>query len=376
MDSHLPLPTLLSNALVAFTIEFDNEFEHQAPHRTTNHGSTPGVFRAPWLVSMAMWLHFMQFIPDDGIPLRELKPLLRATDKSMDAWLTRMGKWWGYVVVEPSVAGSKSKRPRPDAIVRPTAGGRKALEVWRPLTAAIENRWRERFGAEKIANLRKFLGDVVSRFDVDLPDYLPILGYGLFSSGQKDERRAAAVPKPKGESESTLPVLLAKVLLAFAIEYEGESEVSLAISANVLRLAGEAGVRVRDLPRLAGVSKEAIAMSLSFLEKRGFAAVEAESPDSRIKVLALTPKGWNARDTYFQSISAIEKGWRTRFGDEIIGKLRKSLEHLVGESGGRSSPLFRGLEPYADGWRASIPRTEVLPHYPMVLHRGGFPDGS
>jgi hypothetical protein len=124
MDSSLPLPTLLSNALVAFTIEFDNEFEHQAPHRTTNHGSTPGAFRAPWLVSMAMWLHFMQFIPDDGIPLRELKPLLRATDKSLDAWLTRMGKWWGYVIVEPGTAAGKSRRPHPDAIVRPTAGGR------------------------------------------------------------------------------------------------------------------------------------------------------------------------------------------------------------------------------------------------------------
>jgi hypothetical protein len=32
MDGRLPLPTLLSHALVAFTIEFDNEFEHQVPH--------------------------------------------------------------------------------------------------------------------------------------------------------------------------------------------------------------------------------------------------------------------------------------------------------------------------------------------------------
>jgi hypothetical protein len=37
------------------------------------------------------------------------------------------------------------------------------------------------------------------------------------------------------------------VLLAFAIDFEGESEVSLAISANVLRLIGEEGVRVPDI---------------------------------------------------------------------------------------------------------------------------------
>ena len=37
---------------------------------------------------------------------------------------------------------------------------------------------------------------------------------------------------------------------------------------------------------------------------------------------------------------------------------------------------MHGLEPYPDGWRAKVPRSEVLPHYPTVLHRGGFPDGS
>jgi hypothetical protein len=34
------------------------------------------------------------------------------------------------------------------------------------------------------------------------------------------------------------------------------------------------------------------------------------------------------------------------------------------------------VEPYPEGWRASVPRPEVLPDFPMVLHRGGFPDGS
>ena len=33
----LPLPTLLSQPLVAYTIEFDNEAEHRMPHRTTRY---------------------------------------------------------------------------------------------------------------------------------------------------------------------------------------------------------------------------------------------------------------------------------------------------------------------------------------------------
>lgn len=49
--------------------------------------------------------------------------------------------------------------------------------------------------------------------------------------------------------------------------------------------------------------------------------------------------------------------------------------------------LAESLRPHAEGWRATAPylaRTdaqlanprEALPHYPLVLHRGGWPDGS
>ncbi len=66
-----------SQLLVAFTVEFDNEFEHQMPHRTTRHGLTPGSGRVPWLVSMAMWVHCMRFVPEDGIPVGELARRIR-----------------------------------------------------------------------------------------------------------------------------------------------------------------------------------------------------------------------------------------------------------------------------------------------------------
>jgi hypothetical protein len=94
------------------------------------------------------------------------------------------------------------------------------------------------------------------------------------------------------------------VLLAFAIDYERESGVSPAISANVLRLLDDDPVRVRDLPALSGVSKEAISMAT------------------------------------------------------LVGRLPT------------------GLTPYPDGWRAAAGAPALLPHYPMVLHPGGFPDGS
>src|SRR5277367_2784789 len=119
MEGRLPLPALLSRALVALIIEFDNEFERQMPHRTTNHGATPGVHDAPWLVSMVMWSKFMRFIPEQGISVRELQALLKTNPKELKMWLTRLGEWWGYLLVEPDM-------------VRPTTAGRRAQEVWRP----------------------------------------------------------------------------------------------------------------------------------------------------------------------------------------------------------------------------------------------------
>jgi len=35
--------------------------------------------------------------------------------------------------------------------------------------------------------------------------------------------------------------------------------------------------------------------------------------------------------------------------------------------------LVAGLEPPHGGWRGSLCGPAAVPHYPMVLHRGGFP---
>ena len=43
-----------------------------------------------------------------------------------------------------------------------------------------------------------------------------------------------------------------------------------------------------------------------------------------------------------------------------------AADHTADQTGG----------PPGDGWRAAVPKPETLPHYPMLLHRGGFPDGS
>jgi len=368
MKCLLTLPTLLSQPLVAFTIELDNEFEQRMRHRTTTSGLAAGVGlsagsgEAPWLVSLVMWSNLMQFVREEGVTVAQLQNLARIAKPSL-AGMQR----WGYIVVAPDPADSRPKPPRRDWVVRPTSAGRKAQEVWRPLLGVIEERWHARFGAGEIGKLRASLEALVSQLDIDLPDYLPVLQYGLFS-GDLHSGRIGFSMSGTGLSPS-LPALLSKLLLAFTLDFERESEVSLAISANVLRLLGEEGVRVRDLPRLSGVSKEAIAMSLGFLEKRRCIVVEPDPAASRTKVVRLTPKGRNAQDACHHLLGVIEERWHARFGKDAIRNLRESLEPLLGD-------LFRGLEPHPNGWRASVPKPGTLPHHPMVLHRGGYPDGS
>jgi hypothetical protein len=104
--------------------------------------------------------------------------------------------------------------------------------------------------------------------------------------------------------------------------------------------------------------------------KKSLAVVEPDPVGSRAKIARLTAKGLETQDAYRRLLGIVEERWQTRFGKDSIRTLRELLERMAGE------PLFRGLRPYADGWRASVRKPQTLPHYHMVLHRGGFPDGS
>jgi DNA-binding MarR family transcriptional regulator len=360
----VPLSSLLSRALVAFTVEFDNEAEHRLPHRTTNHGVSLGAPYSPWLVSMAMWFNCMRFVAEDGIAVRELER--RARTPTNLAGMER----WGYVRVAPDPADRRPKPPKSAWLVRATPGGKLAYAVWEPLVAEIAQRWEERFGAATMETLRVSLASIAAQLDPALPNCLPILGYGLTNADRLTKLEASS-PAPQ---DLSIPVLLAKVLLAFALDFERRSMVSLAIFANLLCILDERGVRVRDLPERTGVSKESLHMAIGILVKKRLAVLEAASKSG--KILRLTPAGVAAAAGHQRLLHELEGRWTARFGPERIGEVRGVLEELNGDGTPNGSPLFRGLEPYPDGWRAAVPRPSMLPHFPMVLHRGGFPDGS
>ena len=170
--------------------------------------------------------------------------------------------------------------------------------------------------------------------------------------------------------------LLSGVLYAFTVDFEAEARIALPISANTLRVLDVSGTRLGDLPRLTGVSREGNAMCAAWLERHGCAVRGPDTTARRGKVVRLTPKGEKAQQKYRRLLRATEESWRTRFGAAAIDDLRAALEDVVGDGTFETSPLAPGLIPHPDNWRARVRRPEILPHHPMVLHRGGYPDGS
>jgi hypothetical protein len=369
VPSQLPLSTLLSQAVVAFTIELDNEFER----RFAEAGGGARV------TSLTMWSNLLRFV-GDGVTVREF---VSAVGLPKQQALSRLGgvERWRYVSMD--AAGSTEKREGYGSArgtkdtwdVRYTPAGERAAAIWPVLPVEIERRWRKRFGATDVDELARALRAVDEAIDIGLPDFLPVVGSpnGMaLELPSVDDRRAPG--------DLTLDVLLAHALMAYTLDFEASAALSLPLSANVVRVLDAEGTSVRELPALAGISKEAVAASLTSLKKTPFVVVDG-APASK-RTIRLTSAGEDLRVDDRRLHDRIAKQWTTRFGATVLGRLRETLDRILDHPA-----LATGLTPYPDGWRASKPylhQTEAvladprgrLPHHPMVLHRGGWPDAS
>ena len=114
-------------------------------------------------------------------------------------------------------------------------------------------------------------------------------------------------------------------------------------------------------------------MAMGILQKANLVEIGVEAG----KPVRLTSKGLTAQRNALELIA--------KCGAALVAALRRAHDTKAaprlwngwgGDSQQGSSLLFEGLKPYPDNWRASAPQLRTLPHFPMVLHRGGYPDGS
>ena len=354
--SNQSLWVTLSQLLIAFTIELDNEWEQRywIP-------ADPKPLRT----SLVMWTNFLRFVAEEGITVELLSQKAGYAPKKIHPDLAGMIRW-RYV----TVSSSNPKKPKLHDIVRPTGLANEAAEVWKPLVGEIEDRWVDRFGQEVIEKIKQALVSLITAFDKPLPHYYPVLAHtkGMFT----------LVPhQPDCDQPETLalPYLASQAHHLFTMAAERDSEISLAIRSNVMRVIDVEPIEFKALPQLTGISKEALSMSLNWLKKREY-AVEAPNPAGRGKVVRLTDSGKWEQDRYPQVMAAAQETLLEIISDSQLEALREALVPFVKPTKDDQAPLFEGLNAAPGLWRAKGPPRSILPHHPMVLYRGGWPDGS
>ncbi len=369
-----PLSTLLSQGLVAHTIEFDDLAEQRVLHGTTV-GSGAGLRAGGvWFTSRVMWTNFIRHLDKTGRPVREVQALACLSENAIKSRLHHL-EWWSYLTFAPDPKDPRAKPRYLDQLVKLTPNGERAAKAWASISAEVDKRWFARFGKAKLDPLVRALRRIVSAEAMDVPDFMPIVDYGdgMRATLAMPEDSPARTPLAKLDVSG----LLSRALLVLTLEYERGSDISLTAAANVLRVVDDAGTSLKGLPLRAGVAKEGQVALVNFLKKKGYVSLGTDKE----KTVKLTPKGKKSRDDHPKRIAAIEKRWEQSAGRQTVSVIRTGLDAVLDHP-----KLIVGLKPHG-GWRVdkrylaqtnavlADPRTG-LPHHPMLTHRGGFPDGS
>jgi hypothetical protein len=339
MTDRLPLTTLLSQALVALTIDIDTEIELRLPHVTSSHGSSGAG--GPWLISLAMWADFLRHLGSGPLPVLEVYRRAGLDAPTVQGYLGL--ERWGYVLHGPAADDPRPKVPKKDWIVSQTANGTRWHETYPVVIADVEQRWVEHHGRTAIDHLRDAL-DAAIDAEAPMPQYLPVV--------TRDLRTRLGRADPPETPQIGLVGLLARALLGPTMRLEAELPLSMPVLANVVRVTDDDGVLVRDLPHLTGAAKEGVTWMSNVLVRGGHATIDLVD---RKKRLRLTDTGRAAKAAYAEAVVAVDDA-----------RLRAALEVID------VSPAPR----YERGWRANVKAPDTLPHHPIVLHRGGYPDGA
>jgi hypothetical protein len=320
-----PLSALLSQVLIAFTLELDEEFEKQM--RESGYAGAS--------LSAVIWSTLMRFLAGTSPSVRDLASQSLSSEKRVKFELGCLERW-SFITLEADPADDRPIAVRPhrlagrllrdgwgsgrgirsDWIVRPTAKGHRAIEIWTPLFDEIENRWLARFGSDDIGTFRLSLEDIAAELDVDLPHGIP--GQWEMDVTYKTRPTSDVVRLP-------LHALLSQLLLAFTMEFQRKSRVPLWLCANTLRVLSDRSIPESEIPHLTGCSPETSGVGWQI---EPFIIVKTAPPPRRGKLVRLSPVGLLARQSYYDATSAVEERWKTHFGKQKIRRLRKSLSDL------------------------------------------------
>lgn len=308
-----PLLALLSQTLVAFTLELDYEFE-----RRMGAAGFPGA-----ILSRVVWQKIVRFL-ETGASVHQLSE----KSASGDAAVFMLGclERWHVIKFQPGASGQalprklhpragrllrdgwgSSRGIRDDWIVALTDKGSVARDVWLPLTQEMESRWVARYGSTRIRALRQSLARVTN---------LP--------------------------ATTDIATLMASALKIFTRQFNASSDTPLALCASTLRVLSSDAIPEREIPALTGSSIEQCGIGW---QHKPYVQVERDSVRGRGKLVRLTDKGLEAQRHYWQLVRQIEADWKDEYGENAIHQLKKCLQELFTLRDGENLLMSVGLTP-------------------------------
>ena len=231
----------------------------------------------------------------------------------------------------------------------------------------IDDRWRTRFGAPAIDRLERALRRHLRRAEYRPPG-LPARrlsdaerqgGSGARLAGSSRRGCAARRRRPLAAPLRSPPGIHARL--------RGGVDASRCRSAPTrCACSVRPGTRVRDLPALTGVSREANAMCAGWLERHGCVVTEPDPTATRGKVLRLTEKGQRAQQKSRRILGTTEVSWRSTLRAAAVDDLRPHSSRSSGDGSLASSPLGQGLDALPGQLARRCPATTddaaALPH--------------
>jgi hypothetical protein len=289
------LSARLSVALVAFTIECDNEFEARFMAR----GHTGSL-------SLVGWLNLLQYLAHSPRSVAEI------CDRTYTS-ATQLGfaigciERWGYVEVTlkgrqapratKSEGWGSARRITLDTQLTPREKGQVALELWPEVVEAVEGRWQARHGAALEAVARE-VSAVAMAPGLAMPEGLP-------SGWMRGDWRQFPPGEPSDAPGRRFPVLIGQALLAMTILYEQRRRLPLALAANTLRVIHDGGTPVSQLHSLSGISPELTGPQCRVLVRHGLGEL-TDDPHRRGKSVRLTAGGTRAQREYAHTLDEVQ----------------------------------------------------------------------
>jgi hypothetical protein len=209
----------------------------------------------------------------------------------------------------------------------------RAAGIWPDLIPEIDARWLKRFG-DDVTRLRRSLEAIEHQIDLELPPGLPVAVLKLPEFGSW---------KSPPENGLALPVLLSRVLLAFALDFERESHAPISLCANAIRVLSDEPMPETEIPKRTGCSEETANIGW---QHKPYVIVEKDPARGRGKLVRLSEAGIKAQHAYHRHTRAIEGRWVKRFGAPV-SEIRESLTALL-----KRGKLSDGLKPPAGTTRA------------------------